>query len=119
MPARTSPAWNHYDADVPTEVTEANPIPVSIMVPDVDGSMNLRHPEACDALTASARAAGAAVRRGISDVVLTTGSSPRVRCNGAEGAVEIRAASWSAPTDATRRFGGRPGSRCAARRRRA
>lgn len=90
--AHIAAAWNHYDTDVPTEVSEANPIPVSIMVPDVDGSLNLRHPEACDALTASARAAGAAVRRGISDVVLTTGATPGVRATDGEGTpFEMRA----------------------------
>jgi 2-polyprenyl-6-methoxyphenol hydroxylase-like FAD-dependent oxidoreductase len=80
-----APAWNHYDADVPTEVTEANPIPVSIMVPGVEGSMNLRHPDACNALNGAAIAAGTDVHRGISDVVLTPGASPRVQCNDAEG----------------------------------
>lgn len=83
--AHIAPAWNHYDTDVPTEVSEANPIPVSIMVPDVDGSLNLRHPEACDALTASARTSGADVRRGISDVTVTTGAAPSVRAIDREG----------------------------------
>ena len=118
--AHVAPAWNHYDADVPAEVTEANPIPVSIMVPDVDGSMNLRHPDACNALNAAA-AAGAEVQRGISDVALTPGSLRRA-CGATTrkaGRPSSRRASWSAPTAATRRSGVRPGSRCAARKRRA
>jgi 2-polyprenyl-6-methoxyphenol hydroxylase-like FAD-dependent oxidoreductase len=93
--AHVAPAWNHYDADVATEISEANPIPVSIMVPGVDGSMNLRHPDACNALNAAAVAAGAEVHRGISDVELTTGSGSTgsgasgsgasLRCTDAEG----------------------------------
>jgi 2-polyprenyl-6-methoxyphenol hydroxylase-like FAD-dependent oxidoreductase len=83
--AHVAPAWNHYDADIPVEVTEANPIPVSMMCPEVDGSMNLRHPDACNALNAAAVAAGAEVHRGVSDITLTPGASPRVRCNDAEG----------------------------------
>jgi 2-polyprenyl-6-methoxyphenol hydroxylase-like FAD-dependent oxidoreductase len=90
--AHIAAEWNHYDADVPAEVSEANPIPLSMMVPDVDGSLNLRHPEACNALTASARAAGADVRRGVTDVTLTTGAAPSVRVTDREGmAVEISA----------------------------
>jgi 2-polyprenyl-6-methoxyphenol hydroxylase-like FAD-dependent oxidoreductase len=83
--AHIATAWNHYDADVPTEVTEANPIPVSIMAPGVSGSLNLRHPGACTALNATAIAAGADVRRGISDVVVTSGRAPSVRAIDREG----------------------------------
>src|SRR5262249_20581673 len=57
--------WIHYDADIPSEICEANPIPVGMMAPGVDGSMNLRHPEACNALNASAIKAGAEVQRGV------------------------------------------------------
>jgi 2-polyprenyl-6-methoxyphenol hydroxylase-like FAD-dependent oxidoreductase len=90
--AHIAPAWNHYDTDVPTEISEANPIPVSIMAPGVDGSMNLRHPQACDALTAAAAAAGAEVHRGISDVSLTIGSKPSVRATDSEGSpIEVTA----------------------------
>jgi 2-polyprenyl-6-methoxyphenol hydroxylase-like FAD-dependent oxidoreductase len=56
-----------------------------MMVPDVEGSLNLRHPEACDALTASARAAGADVRGGVTDVTLTTGAKPSVRATDGDG----------------------------------
>jgi 2-polyprenyl-6-methoxyphenol hydroxylase-like FAD-dependent oxidoreductase len=83
--AHVATAWNHYDADVPAEVSEANPIPVSIMAPGVEGSMNLRHPEACDALAVAASDAGATMHRGISDVTVTTGSKPSVHCNAVDG----------------------------------
>src|SRR4051812_40377172 len=45
--AVVTPQWFHFDDGVPTEVTKANPIPAGMMLPDVGGSMNLRHPEAC------------------------------------------------------------------------
>jgi 2-polyprenyl-6-methoxyphenol hydroxylase-like FAD-dependent oxidoreductase len=57
--AHVTREWLHYDADVPLEVTEANPIPAGMMIPGVEGSLNLRHPEACGALAAAAVAAGA------------------------------------------------------------
>jgi 2-polyprenyl-6-methoxyphenol hydroxylase-like FAD-dependent oxidoreductase len=83
--AHVAGAWNHYDTDVPTEVSEANPIPVSIMVPGVDGSLNLRHPEACNALSAAASKAGVDVRRGVSDVALTIGAAPKIRATDGDG----------------------------------
>ena len=44
--AHVAPAWVHYDGAVPTSVTESNPIPVGMMLPDIHGSLNLRHPDA-------------------------------------------------------------------------
>ena len=76
--AHVAPAWNHYDSDVPTEISEANPIPVGIMVPGVDGSLNLRHPEACNAEHGRIKA-GAEVHRGVSDIALTAGAAPTIR----------------------------------------
>jgi 2-polyprenyl-6-methoxyphenol hydroxylase-like FAD-dependent oxidoreductase len=78
--AHVVPAWVHYDAALPTEVSDANPIPVGMFVPDVPGSLNLRHPDACEALTAAATAAGAEVQRGVSDVTLRSGEAPTVTC---------------------------------------
>ena len=90
--AHVAPAWNHYDTDVPTEISEANPIPVSIMVPGVDGSLNLRHPEACNALNTAAIKAGAEVHRGVSDIALTTGAAPTIRATDSDGLpIELRA----------------------------
>jgi menaquinone-9 beta-reductase len=76
--AHVAPAWLHYDAVVPTEVTAANPIPVGFMVPDVAGTLNLRHPDACAALAAAAVAAGATVLRGVTDVKVAPGPDPTV-----------------------------------------
>jgi 2-polyprenyl-6-methoxyphenol hydroxylase-like FAD-dependent oxidoreductase len=83
--AKVAALWNHYDADVPAEISEANPIPIGMMRPGVEGSMNLRHPAACNALNASAIDAGAEVQRGVSGVTVTTGASPSVQCLDGEG----------------------------------
>ena len=83
--AHVAPVWiNHHPPD------ERREIPISLMVPDVDGSLNLRHPDACAALEAAARAAGAQVHRGTRDLDLTLGPEPTVRWNDADGAHELR-----------------------------
>jgi hypothetical protein len=58
---------------------------VGIMVPGVVGSLNLRHPEACNALNTAAIKAGAEVHRGVSDITLTTGAAPTLRATGRDG----------------------------------
>ena len=52
---------------------EPTDFPMSIMVPGVDGTLNLRHPDACQALADAAAAAGATVVRGVRDVKLSPG----------------------------------------------
>jgi 2-polyprenyl-6-methoxyphenol hydroxylase-like FAD-dependent oxidoreductase len=47
---------------------------MSIMVPGIDGTLNLRHPDACQAMVDAAAAAGATVVRGVRDVKLGGGS---------------------------------------------
>src|SRR5690242_7810784 len=47
--AHVAPTWLHYDAGMPREATEANPIPAGMFLPGVSGSLNLRHPVACEA----------------------------------------------------------------------
>ncbi|MDQ1533385.1 MAG: hypothetical protein QOF28_1146, partial [Actinomycetota bacterium] len=84
--AHVAPEWNHYDSDVPAEISEANPIPMSMMVPGVAGSLNLRHPEACSALNTAAINAGAEIHRGVSDIALTTGAAPTIRATDRHGA---------------------------------
>ncbi|MBV9952483.1 MAG: FAD-dependent monooxygenase [Acidimicrobiia bacterium] len=63
--AHVAPLWKQYIAGQdPTE------LPMSIMVDGIDGSLNLRHPDACQALIEAAAAAGATVVRGVKDVQL-------------------------------------------------
>lgn len=54
-------------------------VEVGEAVPGIDGSLNIKHPQACTALSEAAVAAGADVRRGVADIRLTTGKRPHVR----------------------------------------
>jgi 2-polyprenyl-6-methoxyphenol hydroxylase-like FAD-dependent oxidoreductase len=49
-----------------------------MMIPDIPGSLNLRHPEACSALAKLATEDGVRVIRGVSDVAVEGGAHPRV-----------------------------------------
>ncbi len=68
--AHIASVWNQYDEDVSGPM----PIPMSIMVPGVEGTLNLRHPDACQALLDAAAFAGATVVRGVSKIDLAQGS---------------------------------------------
>ncbi len=82
---RMTASWVSYH--LPDQRDE---IPASMIVPEVAGSMNLRHPDACAALEAAARAAGATVTRGTRDLDLTLGARPVVRWRDASGAHEVQ-----------------------------
>ena len=88
--ARVTETWVHYDAFVPTEVSLANRIPAGMMIPDIPGSMNLRHPEACGVLAKLAVSEGVQLVRGVSEVSIEGGLNPRVvaRVNG-DAPIEI------------------------------
>jgi 2-polyprenyl-6-methoxyphenol hydroxylase-like FAD-dependent oxidoreductase len=89
--ARTTPAVVHYDALVPTEVSLAHPIPADVVVPGVAGLLNLRHPEACEALAKQAINDGVAVHRGVADVTVTPGTPPSISATGTTGeTLELR-----------------------------
>jgi menaquinone-9 beta-reductase len=84
--AHTAPTWRQYfpHGDDPRD------IPMSLVVPGVAGSLNLRHPDACQALLDAAAAAGATVVRGVSDVRVSAGSSPSVQYADNGTAAELR-----------------------------
>jgi 2-polyprenyl-6-methoxyphenol hydroxylase-like FAD-dependent oxidoreductase len=65
-------------------------IPMAMMIPDIPGSLNLRHPDACQVLLDAAAGAGATVVRGVRDVVLANGSSPTVTYATNGRATELR-----------------------------
>ncbi|MEX2659840.1 MAG: FAD-dependent monooxygenase [Acidimicrobiales bacterium] len=67
--AHVAPLWKQYTEGA----AEPDDIPMSIMVPGVDGALNLRHPDACLALADAAAGAGATVVRGVRDVKLSAG----------------------------------------------
>ena len=67
--AHVSPVWKQYvEGD-----DEPHDIAMSIMAPGIEGSLNLRHPDACQAILDAAVAAGARVQRGVHDVTLSLG----------------------------------------------
>jgi len=78
--AHIAPTWRNYH--LPDQAEE---IPAGMIIPGVNGSLNLRHPDACAALEAAARDAGATVVRGTRDLDVTPGREPRVRWRDADG----------------------------------
>ena len=73
--AHVAPTWRQY---FPTG-DEPRDIPMNSMVPEVGGTLNLRHPDACQALLDAAAGAGADVVRGVSDIHVTAGTAPTVQ----------------------------------------
>lgn len=69
--AHIAPVWKQYVE----HIGEAGQIPVGSLIPDVAGTLNLRHPDACQALIDAAGSAGATIVRGVHDVKLS-GSGP-------------------------------------------
>jgi len=67
--AHVAPMWKQYVQGEP-QPTE---VPMSIMLPGIDGTLNLQHPVACQALLDAAAAAGATVERGVTDVKVSPG----------------------------------------------
>ena len=72
--AHTASAWKQYAEGG----GELPPLPMDMMIPGVEGSLNLRHPDACQALVDAAAEAGANVVRGVSDVSLTGDGMPTI-----------------------------------------
>ncbi len=71
--AHIASLWKQY-----AEGGEAAEIPVAMMVPGIPGTLNLRHPVACQALVDAAAEAGATVVRGVRDVNLAGDGGPTV-----------------------------------------
>lgn len=79
--AHVSPVWKQYFEGVP----EALDIPMGLMAAEVPGTLNMRHPDACQALIDAAGEAGATVVRGVQDVKLQAGSPVTVTYSSAGG----------------------------------
>jgi 2-polyprenyl-6-methoxyphenol hydroxylase-like FAD-dependent oxidoreductase len=67
--AHVAPVWNQYMEGS----GGAREIPMAMMIPGISGTLNLKHPVACQALIEAAEGAGATVVRGVRDVRLTPG----------------------------------------------
>jgi 2-polyprenyl-6-methoxyphenol hydroxylase-like FAD-dependent oxidoreductase len=72
--AHITPVWKQYMEGF----GEAGDIPMGMLMDGFDGTLNLRHPVACQALADAAAAAGAVVVRGVRDVKVSGGASPSV-----------------------------------------
>jgi 2-polyprenyl-6-methoxyphenol hydroxylase-like FAD-dependent oxidoreductase len=84
--ARAAPMWKQYIEGF----DEPAIIPMSMMIEGVPGSLNIRHPDACQALMDAAAAAGATVVRDVHDVKLSTGPTMSVAYS-ADGNHEVAA----------------------------
>jgi len=75
-----------YDETLEPVEAEAAAVALDNILPGVPGTLGVGHPVACEALSSAAAAAGAPVRRGVSDVDVQLGSVPtvRYRVDGAE-----------------------------------
>jgi menaquinone-9 beta-reductase len=67
--AHVAPAWLQYVEGL----GEPAVVPMSMMLEGIPGTLNMRHPDACQALIDAAGAAGATVVRGVHDVKLSAG----------------------------------------------
>jgi menaquinone-9 beta-reductase len=65
--AHVTRLWRQYVEGAPETIE----VPVSMMVPGVEGTLNMRHPDACQTLLDAAGSAGADVHRGVRDVAMT------------------------------------------------
>jgi 2-polyprenyl-6-methoxyphenol hydroxylase-like FAD-dependent oxidoreductase len=67
-----------YDETLAPETAEANAFELDTALPGVPGSLNVGHPQACEALAHAAQDAGAIINRGVGEVVVSAGVAPQV-----------------------------------------
>jgi 2-polyprenyl-6-methoxyphenol hydroxylase-like FAD-dependent oxidoreductase len=79
-----------YDETVDATEAEATILQLALL-PDIDGPMTQRHPDACQALFDAAGAAGAVTLRGVSSIEVTSGDRPTVCYHHDNVAYEARA----------------------------
>jgi 2-polyprenyl-6-methoxyphenol hydroxylase-like FAD-dependent oxidoreductase len=72
--AHVAASWRTLNEDG----SDRGEIPMGLLVEGVPGTLNLAHPVACQALLDAAAAHGADVVRGVGDVTITPGPSPRI-----------------------------------------
>ncbi len=85
--AHISATWNQYTQGS----QDPAPIPMNMLVPGVGGTLNLRHPDACQALIDAAAGAGATVVRGASHIEVGDGGRATVRYDVDGAGAELRA----------------------------
>lgn len=68
-----------FDETTDPADAQAAAVPLDQVLPGVPGVLDVGHPEACEALTRAAEAAGATVVRGVGDVLVSLEPGPTVR----------------------------------------
>ena len=68
-----------YDETIDPADAEKAAILLDSVLPGVPGTLGIRHPAACEVLSSAAAAAGASMRRGVSNIHVQLGSVPTVR----------------------------------------
>jgi 2-polyprenyl-6-methoxyphenol hydroxylase-like FAD-dependent oxidoreductase len=84
--AHIAPIWKQYSGGI----GETGEIPMGLLSEGIEGTLNLRHPVACQALIDAAVAQGATVVRGVRDVKLGGGSAPTVSYRSKDQIAEVR-----------------------------
>jgi 2-polyprenyl-6-methoxyphenol hydroxylase-like FAD-dependent oxidoreductase len=64
---------SRFDAGVPIDVSRANSMDLSAMIPGVEGAMSFGYPRLCDTLNQAAQTAGATLLRGVSSIMVEPG----------------------------------------------
>jgi 2-polyprenyl-6-methoxyphenol hydroxylase-like FAD-dependent oxidoreductase len=84
--AHITALWRQYSEGVGA----AGDIPAGMFIPGIEGTLNLRHPVACQTLVDAAAREGATIVRGARDVAITGGAQPSVTYanNGASRSVD-------------------------------
>ncbi|MGH9027160.1 MAG: FAD-dependent oxidoreductase [Acidimicrobiia bacterium] len=83
--AHIAPVWKQY-----ADIGEYGEIPMAMLVPDIPGTLNLRHPVACQTLADAAAGVGTTVVRGVANVKLEGGASPSVSYRAKSDVHEVR-----------------------------
>ncbi len=105
--AHVAPTWLQYveGSDEPAM------LPMSMMIEGIQGALNMRHPDACQALIAAAAAAGAAVVRGVHDVRMRAGQPVSVSYYVAAGRSSQRRFAGRTPRHCSKLPGGQGATR--------
>ena len=84
--AHIAALWKQYAEGI----GEAGEFPTGMMLPGIPGTLNLRHPDACQALIDAAAKDGVTVVRGTRDITIAAGASPTVSYSTDGGSHELR-----------------------------
>lgn len=99
-----------FEEWIPPDEAESQAIPLDRLLPGVPGSLNVGHPEACEAPVRAAAAAGARVVRQVGEVTLGGPDRPSVSTSSTTSTTRSVVGWWWGLTVAGRVSAARPGS---------